>query len=306
MKYVPNLIPEHSRIKFDDDFQKIEAKKKSSSFINILSSIGASIFFISSLATIFTRFWEGSLFLAIAVILLPQGHKWIEKAGRFKLTWLIKTCMFLLLYIPASFLSIEYNERENEIARLEKIKQDKKTEEARLATLRAEKIERSRKDSLNYYISKADNAVKVNKMAAAILLTNSALNFAGSESNILVHKRASIQLKAKQYKDAITDYTTLISSGHSLNDTYFERALYFNKLNKKQEAVNDLKRAIELGNKDAEKLHEKINPLKRRVTYYVTRCCDGTTSSAKGRGACSHHDGVCNWNDPVYEEYRQY
>ncbi len=27
-----------------------------------------------------------------------------------------------------------------------------------------------------------------------------------------------------------------------------------------------------------------------------TQCNDGTFSDAKGRGACSHHDGVRTWN----------
>jgi energy-coupling factor transporter transmembrane protein EcfT len=45
-----------------------------------------------------------------------------------------------------------------------------------------------------------------------------------------------------------------------------------------------------------------------RVKYrekYVTRtvganCCDGSTSNATGRGACSHHGGVCSWAVEYY------
>lgn len=38
------------------------------------------------------------------------------------------------------------------------------------------------------------------------------------------------------------------------------------------------------------------------ITGYRTLCRDGeySPSNAKGRGACSHHGGVADWNAPVY------
>lgn len=41
----------------------------------------------------------------------------------------------------------------------------------------------------------------------------------------------------------------------------------------------------------------------RVITGYCTLCNDGqySPSNAKGRGACSHHGGVANWNAPVYD-----
>ena len=42
---------------------------------------------------------------------------------------------------------------------------------------------------------------------------------------------------------------------------YFERAKCYNKLGKKQEAVTDLNKAIDLKHPKAEKLHEQINPI---------------------------------------------
>lgn len=63
---------------------------------------------------------------------------------------------------------------------------------------------------------------------------------------------------------------------------------------------------MKMGSTEAEKSYNKFNPLRKKVISYTTRCCDGTSSSSKGRGTCSHHGGVCNWNEPIYEEYRQY
>jgi hypothetical protein len=47
---------------------------------------------------------------------------------------------------------------------------------------------------------------------------------------------------------------------------------------------------------------EKTTPgyqKKKETTTYEVRtgaiCCDGTRSNATGRGACSHHGGVCKW-----------
>ena len=43
----------------------------------------------------------------------------------------------------------------------------------------------------------------------------------------------------------------------------------------------------------------KKAPTPKPQRTYTTRvgaiCCDGTRSSATGRGACSHHGGVCEW-----------
>jgi hypothetical protein len=53
----------------------------------------------------------------------------------------------------------------------------------------------------------------------------------------------------------------------------------------------------------AEKSHEETTTTyEQKVTSYCTLCNDGTysPSCATGRGACSHHDGVAQWNAPRY------
>lgn len=43
-----------------------------------------------------------------------------------------------------------------------------------------------------------------------------------------------------------------------------------------------------------DKTSPKVETYKPRYRIGA-RCCDGTRSYATGRGACSHHGGVCEW-----------
>lgn len=52
-----------------------------------------------------------------------------------------------------------------------------------------------------------------------------------------------------------------------------------------------------------EKTHnETVTTYKEEIANYCTLCMDGTfsPSCATGRGACSHHGGVAEWNAPRY------
>jgi len=69
----------------------------------------------------------------------------------------------------------------------------------------------------------------------------------------------------------------------------------------KQRAKKHFKKAAELGHKDACKEYRELSA---RTRYYQeSRCCDGSTSSATGRGACSHHGGVCRILNIPYKVY---
>ena len=48
---------------------------------------------------------------------------------------------------------------------------------------------------------------------------------------------------------------------------------------------------------------ETITTYREEVADYCTLCVDGTysPSCATGRGACSHHGGVAQWNSPRYK-----
>ena len=56
---------------------------------------------------------------------------------------------------------------------------------------------------------------------------------------------------------------------------------------------------------EEEKYHyETITTYEQKITGYCTLCKDGTysPSCATGRGACSHHGGVREYNAPIYSE----
>ena len=59
----------------------------------------------------------------------------------------------------------------------------------------------------------------------------------------------------------------------------------------------------------AEKSHtETVTTYKEEIAGYCTLCNDGTysPSCATGRGACSHHGGVDQWNAPRYKSVPEY
>ncbi len=212
-----------------------------------------------------------------------------------------KVIHFFIILLFSSFLnSCGLSEEEKQIIAAEKLR----IEQEELATKKAEE---QRLAQLNSYQSQAEEFYQKGKVSKAILYIDSSLSIAIKEEGFpLLELKAECSYKNRKYEEALAIHTLLISDQVELSKHYYERALCYEKLKKRQEAVNDLKESIALKNTEAEKLHDKINPLKKRISYYVTRCCDGSTSNAKGRGACSHHGGVCNWNDPVYEEYRKY
>jgi len=173
--------------------------------------------------------------------------------------------------------------------------------------LNAEKEENLRKDSLAFYENLANDLLEKKKFTKAIEEFSKAIEFAKKEeSSVLIMGRASAYFSVNKLKEAVVDYSSLINANTSKSVCYYERARCYLKMGKKKDGIEDLRSSMNLGNDDSKNLYEKVNPLKKRVAYYVTRCCDGSTSNAKGRGACSHHGGVCNWNDPVYEEYREF
>lgn len=53
---------------------------------------------------------------------------------------------------------------------------------------------------------------------------------------------------------------------------------------------------------------ETITTYTEEIIGYCTLCNDGTRSPtcATGRGACSHHGGVAEWNAPIYSKVPHY
>lgn len=310
MKYLPNLIPEKSRVLTDYFKGDVYQARRPNAFLTFLGWVLSICIFIVAVMSI-KHFALAIIIAVLGFIFLPPGHKWIQRVGRFQMNYKIKAgfCCFLILCIlPLKnyYQQIDVQEERIHKLQLEKIAFERKE---------AQKKDMQRKDSMSFYIQKSHELKNKHKTQEALEKLNKALTFAKENTEIkfiyeeqvkILSLKAVALVKSGNYKGAITELNSLISKDANNIILRYNRAICYNKLGKTQEAVTELKVAIQLGSKEAEKLYEKINPIRKRIVDYVTRCCDGSTSQATGRGACSHHGGVCNWNEPVYEEYRKY
>lgn len=111
--------------------------------------------------------------------------------------------------------------------------------------------------------------------------------------------------KSKKYSHSAEFYKENIEI-FDKGEAYFMIANSYQKLGNKEEAILYAYRSSDQNNLKGDSLYNKLNPLETYISRYTTRCCDGTTSSSSGRGACSHHGGVCKWNDPIYSKRRKY
>lgn len=311
MRYVPDLIPDKSKVLRDyfkgDSYQPARQPNK---FLNFLVWF-FGVFFLLGALVLISHPLASLGYGLLGFILLPPGHRFLERKLRFRLTTPIKTGLVVVLLPTAALIANHYTEidKKEEIALKQKTAEEQKKKEAE------EKKEQERKDSLNFYIDASKSLAKSNKTEEATKQLNNALYFASTQADEDLISKQKINIaaittyalvKAGKYQSALPELNNLISRDGNNAELIYNRAICYSKTGKIQEAVNDCKTAIQLGSTDAEKLHNQINPIKKRVAYYVTRCCDGSTSGTKGRGACSRHGGVCNWNEPVYEEYRKY
>jgi tetratricopeptide (TPR) repeat protein len=310
MRYVPNLIPESSKV-LPDYFKGslYEATKKNPWRDVLLWILGIS-FFLAALVSIM-HLWLLFLYGITGFILIPPGHKFIERRLHFRLTSKIKTAACAVLFIPSLPLTNHYSHINKQLAHQQKLLDEQTAKEKEIA----EHNELQRKDSLAYYLQQGHQLSNQHKIDEAREKLQHALMFARTPSDKdLVEKEevsiASVKVmewvKSGKYKAALPEISALLDADPSNTELQYSRALCYSKTGKIQEAVNDLKPLIQAGNADAEKLHDKINPIRKKIVGTETLCCDGTTSNATGRGACSHHGGVCDWNHPIYEEYRKY
>lgn len=310
MRYVPNLIPEKSKVLptyFKGDIYKATKKNPIRDFVLWILGV---LFLITALTFIKHPIML-LLFGVLGFILVPPGHRFLEKKLRFRLTTKIKIIAASLLFIGSLPLTNHYSAIDKQEAYKQKLIDDKNAKEKAIA----DQKEQQRKDSLTFYINRSNELGKSHKIEDATKKLQYALTFATTESEKeqiekeklgLVAIKTLDLVKAGKYKTALPEIENLINSDPTNTELKINRALCYSKTGKIQEAVNDLKPLIDEGNTDAEKLHNKINPIRKSIIGYETLCNDGTTSNARGRGACSHHGGVRNWNNPIYEESRKY
>jgi len=306
MRYLKDLIPKEHKV-LPEYFQEKESKNKprNQKHSPLLTTVGI-IFF--SLAIISIKY----IFLAFLLALIGwffTAHcaRWMQDKARFKLTGAIRTgaVVFLLIGIIPAFA---YYKQQDAVLQkqlqAERLKREKITADS-LAS------ENHRRDSLYHLLAEVKKLDPGQGFASLKRLEQLAVSREEKDTLISAKKIVSNRfahslIKKGRYKSALEVYDGLLNDFPTDGDILLERANCNLKAGNVKLAVADLTLAIDRGNQAATKLYNKVNPIRKRVAYYVTRCCDGTTSNATGRGACSWHGGVCNWSEPVYEEYRKY
>lgn len=310
MRYVPNLIPDKSKVLRDYFKGDIYEPRKPNQLLTVLGWIFGVFFLIYALASISHPLLT-LIFGLLGFILLPPVHRWIERKLRFRLTTKIKSFLVTAIFISTMPLTSHYIS----IDKKEALQLKQKTEYEVKQKEEADKKELERKDSLNYHILLANNLKQEHKTNEATKQLSLALAFAltQTDKDQISKERIAISaiktfdlVKAGNYQAALPELNNLIAQDSNNSDLLYNRAICYSKIGKIQEAVTDLKPLVQLGNSDAIKLHDKINPIKKRITGYHRQCCDGSISYSEGRGTCSGHGGVCDWNVPEYEEYRKY
>jgi tetratricopeptide (TPR) repeat protein len=159
-------------------------------------------------------------------------------------------------------------------------------------------------DSSNRLVTLGRTAFKKKRFSRANALFDQALTVSPPNEDALFLKGWYFK-ETKQFDKAALLFARIGSSSEKHDEALVEEGLCLVKKNPAQ-AVALFREASALNNSRASKLYNKYNPIRRRITGYITRCCDGTSSGARGRGACSHHGGVCNWNDTIYTKSRRY
>ena len=274
-----------------------------------LSYVGAVFLFILAI----TNFQHPLIALVcglFGLIILPQGQRWIERKLRIQLTYKIKFICGVILFLIAGLFTDYY--QASDVKNGQGLDANNIKDAAN--KLQIEQKEQRRKDSFNFYLQSAVALHKGLKTSEALKAVSIANKFAANDielnevlkvNNSISQTRILRLIKEKKYATAIPELTNLLSSDPNNSELLYNRALCYSKIGKTQLAVADLKPFLQ-SDERFNKLHEKINPVRKKVVGYETLCCDGSTSDARGRGACSHHGGVCDWNHPIYEEYRQY
>ncbi|PLK46179.1 hypothetical protein [Emticicia sp. TH156] len=299
-KYIPNLISKEYKI-LPDYFKESSLEKKSNP-LDVFKSALAIIFFFFSFVTIAIHFIFSLLLFLIGFIILPWGSSFLEKKVRFDFTTSLKLKVIGFISIFTIFTGDQFFDTIAEIN-----ERNRKVELKSIAEQQAiNKTERLRKDSLGFYISYAHLYQKQKKYKKAINQLVNAQKFArNSEIDLIYIGLAEAYFEDKNFKKANENYDKLSNTN---SEIYYKKGICNNKIGNIRIALANFKRASELGSENADKEYNKLNPMIKYVVDYRTLCCDGTfsPSNAKGRGACSHHGGVCNWNSPVYETRRKY
>ena len=310
-KYIPNLIPENHRVLPEYFIQKPNNQDFGS--FKVLMWIVSIILFLFSIIALPVNYGFSFCLFLTTFLVCPLGHQFLEKKLKFTLTKNLKVKAISIISIFTLLTSFGYVNNLEEIRQNEfiaKTKQDKIEEEIRdknlLRKKETEVNEKRRLDSLTFFTLQAKNYQKLKKYPKAINYYLKAQKYSTeSNKNIISIGLANSYFENKNYKKAIENFNGLEETNAEI---LYKKGICSKKIGDISDAIKNFKQASDLGDKKSEKEYNQVNPIIRHILYYQTVCCDGSysPSNAKGRGACSHHGGVCNWNKPIYEEHRKY
>ncbi len=313
-KYLSNLIPDQHRVMphyFKESKPLTSSEKKTFNgwwFVSLL-------LFLLAIAVL--PIYEGLSFwlLLMSFLVAPWVTGFLQQKLRFQYTRKLKIQVFAGLSVIAVLPGYEFIVKRQEMV-AQRILGEKQAQQKALLAIQAEENaasqNKARKDSLQWRLTKIEPTLKKKQYAKAIQqlaeIQKQLRATDTQETKIVRQQLAQAYLATHQFARALPLYTQLIENESNNGDYLYQRAICFQKSNQTREAVTDAYHASRYGSKAGEKLYNQLNPEKKRLLYYQTVCCDGSysPSNAKGRGACSHHGGVCDWNYPIYETYRKY
>src|SRR5689334_14244152 len=165
MRYVPNLLPATSRVLPDYFKGNIYKPAKKNQLVEIIMWLLGILFFIFALANP-NRPMLFLLFAFLAFMLIPPGHRFLERKLRFRLTPKIKAVAASALFLGSVPATTHYEVIEQAEALQAKQAEERLAKEQEIAAQK----DQQRKDSLTYYIQQSNQLVNENKLEAATRL----------------------------------------------------------------------------------------------------------------------------------------
>lgn len=257
----------------------------------VFSKVLSVLLIAIGLSLLFFKFWNGVALLSLGVYLYPAVQKRI--AERLGLHYSYRSNMVAVGLVSLLLLTnYSYDAGQS----------DGQRSEDRANEIKQQALVASQKRSASLLVDSARQFLNQKSYKKALATIDRSLELAPGNDTAELTK-AAIQFELGHYGEAIA---ALDNISNTSPEAHFLKAKCLIKTGPAASALTDLKIASESGIPEAGKLYNKVNPIIRKLSGYITRCCDGSISYARGRGACSHHGGVCDWNEPVYEEYRKY
>ena len=304
MKYINNLIPKDNRVDLSRYYVDIN-KTSLNNHNKLISAIGLTLGFIA-IGFLFSRLAIGLILLIAAISLHHESSSKIEEIFTFSFTSKVKKYFFGFLFLLSIPFNIHYGNTEKTALALKKENTEKELVAKKIEQIQEVKELKKRQEEEKILSGKVERLKKLGQTELYKKNYNKALSYFNQciAVNIKFQDDVNCDKGLCFYSLAQYDSATVYFAECKAANAYIQLGKCFEKRNQKLLALKYYKLD---GTQEGVKLYNKLNPIKRRVILYQTMCCDGTASpsNAKGRGACSHHGGVCDWNKPIYQEYRE-